>query len=155
MNQSCICRAVQVIKSLQDPLEVANNLPGINDNVRERGPGQKCFKRRRKVDRDICQQELILPQTADKTDRLNHLCAAGNAWHGTDRGTDVQTDAQPERQTEGQTDGRTSTSLKALFTAHGLNWPETVDPVTRPVNWSCVSVMTYFSLTGYRQRSEN
>ena len=28
---------VQVIKSLQDPLKVANNLPGINDNVRERG----------------------------------------------------------------------------------------------------------------------
>jgi len=28
-------RVVQVIKSLQDPLEVGNNLPGINDNVRE------------------------------------------------------------------------------------------------------------------------
>jgi len=28
---------VQVIKSLQDPLEVRNNLPGINDNVREPG----------------------------------------------------------------------------------------------------------------------
>jgi len=33
-NQSCIFRVVQVIKSLQDPLEVQNNLPGINDNVR-------------------------------------------------------------------------------------------------------------------------
>jgi len=27
-NQSCIFRVVQVIKSLQDPLEVGNNLPG-------------------------------------------------------------------------------------------------------------------------------
>ena len=35
---------VQVIKSLQDPLEVGNNLPGINDNVRERGLEQKCFQ---------------------------------------------------------------------------------------------------------------
>ena len=26
---------VQVIKSLHDPLEVGNNLPGINDNVKE------------------------------------------------------------------------------------------------------------------------
>ena len=38
---------VQVTKSLQDPLEVGNNLPGINDNVRELGLEQK-----RKVDRD-------------------------------------------------------------------------------------------------------
>ena len=30
---------VQVIKSHQDPLEVGNNLPGISDNVRERGAG--------------------------------------------------------------------------------------------------------------------
>jgi len=30
-------RVVLVIKSLQDPLEVGNNLPGISDNVRERG----------------------------------------------------------------------------------------------------------------------
>jgi len=45
MNQSCIFRVVQVTKSLQDPLEVANNLPGINDNVREQGLKQKCFKR--------------------------------------------------------------------------------------------------------------
>ena len=37
MIQSRIFRVVQVIKSLQDPLEVGNNLPGINDNVRERG----------------------------------------------------------------------------------------------------------------------
>jgi len=37
IDQSCIFRVVQVIKSLQDPLEVGNNLPGINDNVRERG----------------------------------------------------------------------------------------------------------------------
>jgi len=36
-------RVVQVIKSLQDPVEVGNNLPGIDDNVRERGPEQKCF----------------------------------------------------------------------------------------------------------------
>ena len=28
-NQSCIFRVVQVIKSLQDPLEVGNNLPGM------------------------------------------------------------------------------------------------------------------------------
>ena len=35
INQSCIFRVVQVIKSLQDPLEVGNNLPGINDNVTE------------------------------------------------------------------------------------------------------------------------
>ena len=38
-------RVVQVIKSLQDPLEVGNSLPGINDNVRKRGLEQKCFKR--------------------------------------------------------------------------------------------------------------
>jgi len=43
INQSCIFRVVQVIKSLQDPLEVGNNLPGISDNVRERGPEEKCF----------------------------------------------------------------------------------------------------------------
>jgi len=38
-------RVVQVIKSLQDidPLEVGNDLSGINDNVREGGLGQKCF----------------------------------------------------------------------------------------------------------------
>jgi len=30
-HQSCIFRVVQVIKSLQDPLEVGNNLTGIND----------------------------------------------------------------------------------------------------------------------------
>ena len=36
-------RVVQVIKSLQDPLKVGNNLPGVNDNVRERGLEQKCF----------------------------------------------------------------------------------------------------------------
>jgi len=36
INQSIMhFRVVQVIKSLQDPLEVGNNLPGINDNVRE------------------------------------------------------------------------------------------------------------------------
>jgi len=39
----CIFIVVQVIKSLQDPLEVGNNLAGINDNVRERGMEQKCF----------------------------------------------------------------------------------------------------------------
>jgi len=32
INQSCTFRVVQVIKSLQDPLEVGNNLPGISDN---------------------------------------------------------------------------------------------------------------------------
>jgi len=36
-------RVVQVTKSLQDPLEVGNSLPGISDNVRERGLEQKCF----------------------------------------------------------------------------------------------------------------
>jgi len=38
-------RVVQVIKSLQDidPREVGNDLSGINDNVRERSLGQKCF----------------------------------------------------------------------------------------------------------------
>jgi len=35
INQSHIFTVVQVIKSLQDPLEVGNNLPGINDKVRE------------------------------------------------------------------------------------------------------------------------
>jgi len=45
INQSCIFRVVQVIKSLQDLLEVGNNLSGINNNVRERGLEQKCFKR--------------------------------------------------------------------------------------------------------------
>jgi len=29
---------------------------------------------------------------------------------------------------------------KGLFTAHGLNWPEHVDPVTRCVHWSRTSV---------------
>ena len=43
-NQSCISRVVQLIKPLQDPLEVGNNLPGINDNVRERGVQQKCIQ---------------------------------------------------------------------------------------------------------------
>ena len=51
INQSCIFRVVQVIKSLQDPLEVGNNLPGINDNVRERGLEPKCFKRWRYISR--------------------------------------------------------------------------------------------------------
>jgi len=37
VSQSCIFRVVEVIKSLQDPLQMANNLSGINDNVRERG----------------------------------------------------------------------------------------------------------------------
>jgi len=53
VNQSCIFRVVQVIKSLQDPLELQNNLPGINDNVMERGLEHKCFRRRRKVDREV------------------------------------------------------------------------------------------------------
>ena len=43
INQSCIFRVVRVIKSLQNPLEVGNNLPRISDNVRERGLEQKCF----------------------------------------------------------------------------------------------------------------
>jgi len=43
INQSCIFRVVQVIKLLQDPLKVGNNLPGISDNVRERGLERKCF----------------------------------------------------------------------------------------------------------------
>jgi len=43
VNQSCIFRLVPVIQSRQDPLEVVNNLPGINGNVRERGLEQKCF----------------------------------------------------------------------------------------------------------------
>ena len=38
-------RVVQVIKSLQDPMEVGNNLPGINDNVREQGLFLNVFKR--------------------------------------------------------------------------------------------------------------
>jgi len=52
VSQSCSYRVVQIIKSLQDPLEVGNNLPGINDNVRKRCLEQKCCKRWRKVDRD-------------------------------------------------------------------------------------------------------
>ena len=44
VNQSCLFRVVQVTKSLQDPLEVGNNLPGISDNVRERGLEQKCIQ---------------------------------------------------------------------------------------------------------------
>ena len=43
INQSCIFTVVQVTKSLQDPLEVGNNLPGISDNVRQWGLEQKCF----------------------------------------------------------------------------------------------------------------
>jgi len=35
LNHACIFGVVQVTKSLQDPLEVENNLPGISDNVRE------------------------------------------------------------------------------------------------------------------------
>ena len=42
INQSCIFRVVHVIKSLQDPLEVGNNLPRINDNVGTR-PGTEMF----------------------------------------------------------------------------------------------------------------
>ena len=37
ISQSCIFRVVEVIKSLQDPLQMGSNLSGINDNVRERG----------------------------------------------------------------------------------------------------------------------
>jgi len=37
---------VQVIKSLQDPLEVGNNLPGISDNVRERAAETEMFFKR-------------------------------------------------------------------------------------------------------------
>ena len=44
IDQSCISTAVQVIKSLQDPLQMGNNLLGISDNVRERGVEQKCFQ---------------------------------------------------------------------------------------------------------------
>ena len=33
----------KVTKSLQDPLEVGNDLPGIDGNVRERGLEQQCF----------------------------------------------------------------------------------------------------------------
>jgi len=43
INQSGIFRVVQVIKSLQDPMEVENNLLAVNDNVREPGLEQKCF----------------------------------------------------------------------------------------------------------------
>ena len=44
INQSIMLfSVVQVTKSLQDPLEVGNSLPGISDNVRERGLEQKCF----------------------------------------------------------------------------------------------------------------
>ena len=43
VNESCTFRVVQVTKSLQDSLEVGNSLPGISDNVRERGLEQKCF----------------------------------------------------------------------------------------------------------------
>jgi len=55
INQSCIFRVVQVMKSLQDPLEVGNNLPGINDNVRERGlervvKYELCMMMRRRQD---------------------------------------------------------------------------------------------------------
>jgi len=35
IDQSCISRVVQVIKSLQDPLEVENNLTGVDDIVRK------------------------------------------------------------------------------------------------------------------------
>ena len=35
---------VQVIKSLQNPLEVGNNLKEINDNISERGLEQKRFR---------------------------------------------------------------------------------------------------------------
>jgi len=45
-------RVVQVIKSLQDPLKVGNDLMGIDDNVRKRGLEEKCFRLRRKVERD-------------------------------------------------------------------------------------------------------
>jgi len=34
-SQSCIFRVVQVTKSLQNPLEVGNNVLGMSDNVRE------------------------------------------------------------------------------------------------------------------------
>ena len=43
IDQSCSFGEVHVLKLLSDPLEVGNILPGINDNVRERGLEQKCF----------------------------------------------------------------------------------------------------------------
>jgi len=38
-------RVVQVIISLEDPLEVGNNLPGINDNVRDEAWNRNVLKR--------------------------------------------------------------------------------------------------------------
>ena len=45
LNQSCFFTVVQVTKSLQDPLVVGNNLPGISDNVRKWGLEQQLVLR--------------------------------------------------------------------------------------------------------------
>ena len=55
INQSCIFRVVKGIKSLQDPLEVGNNLPGINDNVRERSLDRNVLN----ADRRLTEMGLI------------------------------------------------------------------------------------------------
>ena len=43
----------QVIKSSQDPLEVGNNLPGINDNVTERGL-ENVWENVASMEADVC-----------------------------------------------------------------------------------------------------
>jgi len=53
INQSCISRVVEVIKSLQDPLEAGNNLPGWSMTMSgNEASNRNVFKRWRKVDRD-------------------------------------------------------------------------------------------------------
>ena len=44
INQSCIFRLVQVIKSLQDQLAVGNNLIGINNNVTDEAWNRNVFR---------------------------------------------------------------------------------------------------------------
>jgi len=63
------------MKSLQDPPEVGNNLPGISDNVRERAAGTEMFfKRRRKVDGDGA--DITLYEGADHCDERACLSAS-------------------------------------------------------------------------------
>ena len=53
------------IKSLQDPLRVGSKLRDrpIDDDVREWGPEQKCFRRWRKFYRDVAEISHIVRQT--------------------------------------------------------------------------------------------
>ena len=85
INQSInhVFTVVQVIKSLQDPLEVGNNLPGINDNVRERGlervvKYELCMMMRRRQDGTAPQYLTAHWTPVSETASRHHLCSAAS-----------------------------------------------------------------------------